>query len=350
MTHVGHGVAGTAGHGVVHSGGASGRSPHGDWRVFAMLAGGAVASIGWRLAAEVVLRAFLEPVKVSSAQHDRHGSRDGTDQARAHHLDEHRRWLAQTGREMTLSAGSGPKLRAIVLDPDRAEVSSHRYVICWHSRTGSVQGTASTAHRFARMGCTVVLPVGRGNRPDEGRYLGMGLLESRDLLRWIREVVVHDPQARIVLCGVSMGAVAVMLACGSRELSDHVVGAIAECGYADAFDQVTFTLRRYAHLPRHLAKAMTHTVNALCRSRAGFDLRDADCLGAMRHTHVPMLFIEAGNDQVIDPADCDRLFDACASAVRERTVIAYARHAACASADPERYWDAVSGFMQRLSW
>lgn len=315
-----------------------------------MLAMG-VGAIGicWILAAMRMLRALIGPTtRLSSSPSSasamaRRPHRDGTVD------DEDRHWFEQTQREMTVSAGPGLRLRAVVLDPDRADAGAHRYLICCHSRTGTVQNLAAVAHRFARMGCTVILPVGRGG-PGEGRYLGMGLLESHDLLRWIHEVLVHDSQARIVLDGASMGAAAVMLACGSGEMPGQVIGAIAECGYVNAYGQLVAVIRQRLRAPQGLAHAMAWTVNAVCRLRAGYDLRDADCLAAMRHTHVPMLFVNAQEDRVVDPADADRLVRACASAVRERVTIPNARHAACADDNPERYWPAVEGFVRTLPW
>lgn len=49
---------------------------------------------------------------------------------------------------------------------------------------------------------------------SEGRYVGMGLLESDDLLGWVSLITAADPDARILLHGNSMGAATVMMAAG----------------------------------------------------------------------------------------------------------------------------------------
>lgn len=58
-------------------------------------------------------------------------------------------------------------------------------------------------------------PAARGHELSEGRYIGMGWLDRRDLMRWISLIVQAGPHARIVLHGVSMGATEVMMTAGN---------------------------------------------------------------------------------------------------------------------------------------
>lgn len=64
-------------------------------------------------------------------------------------------------------------------------------------------------------------PAARGHELSEGRYIGMGWLDRRDLMRWISLIVQADPHARIVLHGVSMGATEVMMTTGQRVRGDR---------------------------------------------------------------------------------------------------------------------------------
>ena len=73
---------------------------------------------------------------------------------------------------------------------------------------------AKWAHRYAQLGFTVLLPAQRAHELSEGRYVGMGLLESDDLLGWVSLITAADPDARILLHGNSMGAATVMMAAG----------------------------------------------------------------------------------------------------------------------------------------
>lgn len=312
-------------------------------------------------AADAVFRALVDTT--------RHHRPVRTEGVHGHHYDGHHYdddhydddliWFRQTQRQISISGRSAQsisghpghpvqRLRGLVLDPDRGNPPGHRYAICCHSRTGSPESMASPARRFARMGCRVLVPFGRGSGQGQSRYLGMGLLEGHDLHDWIREILAHDPQAEILLYGVSMGAVAVIIAGGAADLPDNVVGVVAECPYANAYDQLLFTLRRQVRLPRGTAHLLAVSANLLCRHRAGYDLRDADCIRALRHARIPMMFIAAGSDQVVDHADFERLWAACASKVRDRLVIARAGHAVCASTDPVTYWTAVKAFVGNI--
>ena len=43
----------------------------------------------------------------------------------------------------------------------------------------------------------------------------------------------------------------------------------------------------------------------------------------------------------------DRLYDACASPVKEKLVIEGAGHGLSSTVDPDRYWSTVGSFLQR---
>mgnify|MGYP000152272629 CR=1 FL=1 len=76
---------------------------------------------------------------------------------------------------------------------------------------------AKWAHRYAQLGFTVLLPAQRAHELSEGRYVGMGLLESDDLLGWVSLITAADPDARILLHGNSMGAATVMMRPAMRD-------------------------------------------------------------------------------------------------------------------------------------
>ena len=89
-----------------------------------------------------------------------------------------------------------PRLR----EPDSAPVRD-----LLHGYSGDPAEMAKYAHRYARMGFTVLVPASRGHELSQGRYIGMGWMERVDLLDWIGVITAADPQARILLHGNSDG-------------------------------------------------------------------------------------------------------------------------------------------------
>ena len=114
-------------------------------------------------------------------------------------------WFAQAKQPVTITSDDGLRLHGWLFDPDCTAPKPHLYAICMHGYTGVPEETAKWAHRYARMGFTVLVPSQRAQDLSEGRYVGMGWLERNDLLNWIDLIASSDADARILLYGGSMG-------------------------------------------------------------------------------------------------------------------------------------------------
>lgn len=257
-------------------------------------------------------------------------------------------WFDESRQPVTVTSDDGLTLHGWLFDPDCAHPVDHLYAVCCHGYTGEPAEMARYAHRYAAMGFTVLTPAMRAHELSEGRYIGMGWLEHRDLLRWITLIVDGDPEARILLHGNSMGGAAVMMAAGSPSLPRNVVAAIEDSGYASAWDQFLGTARALYHLPKWLARPFVAGISLFCRLHAGYGLRDASCVRALRHTTIPMLFIHGGADDFVGPVSLDRNYAACSSIDRQRMLVPGAGHTQAAVVDPERYWRKVGNFVRRV--
>lgn len=189
-------------------------------------------------------------------------------------------------------------------------------------------------------------PVARGHELSEGRYIGMGWLDRRDLMRWISLIVQAGPHARIVLHGVSMGATEVMMTAGEPDLPGNVCAAIEDCGFASVWDQFADNAVSMYHLPqRWMAMPALAGMSLFSRRKAGYGFRQASSVAQLAHATVPMLFIHGTDDAFVDPRQLDRNVAACSSERKERLVVPGAGHAMSASTDPERYWSTVDRFV-----
>lgn len=257
------------------------------------------------------------------------------------------RWFDESKQPVVTFSEDELRLHGWLLDPDCVSPQPHLYAICMHGYTGTPAEMAKYAHRFARLGFTVLAPAMRGHELSEGRYTGMGWLERRDLMAWIRLIVDSDPDARILLDGLSMGAACVMMTVGEPDLPRNVVAAIEDCGYTSVWDQFLFNAKGLYRLPnKWLAMPVVKAMSAACRRTAGYGFEEASSVVSLRHATIPMLFIHGAADAFVDPSFLDRNYQACASLHRDRLLIASAGHAMSASTAPDVYWRKVTGFVR----
>lgn len=200
---------------------------------------------------------------------------------------------------------------------------------------------AQIAHSY---GINVVMPAARGHERNDDRYISMGWHDASDLLSWIGLIRAFDPAARIALYGVSMGGAEVMMASG-LDLPSNVRCIVEDCGYTSVWDEFSVQIEMQLHLP---AVPLLNAASATCRTRAGYGFKEASAVRRLRRARVPMLFIHGTDDAFVPFWMLDRVFDACASPVKERLAIDGAGHCLSSTVDPDRYWGTVGAFLQRF--
>ena len=67
---------------------------------------------------------------------------------------------------------------------------------------------------YGRQGYHVLMPDLRGCGESGGDFIGMGWPDRLDMLQWINWIIQRDPEAQIVLHGISMGGATVMMTAG----------------------------------------------------------------------------------------------------------------------------------------
>ena len=104
---------------------------------------------------------------------------------------------------------------------------------------------------------------------SDGKFIGMGWLERPDVLAWTDAIIQKDPEAEIILHGVSMGGATVMMASG-EDLPDNVRCIVEDCGYSSAWDEFSLQLKNVFHLP---AFPVLNAVSIFSKLRRGTPLR-----------------------------------------------------------------------------
>ena len=195
--------------------------------------------------------------------------------------------------------------------------------------------------RSRRLGHSALIVNNRGGGSSDGRVITFGVKESLDVPIWVKFITDSiNPNAEIILTGISMGASTVMLA-SAMPLPKNVIGVLADCGYSSA-EKIIKKVIRDMCLPVAIAYPLVRLSGRLF---GGFDVKRADCTEALKKTSLPVIFFHGDSDGFV-PCDMSReSYDACAS--RKRLVIIEgAGHGLAYPVDPEKYIEELKKFFK----
>ncbi len=249
-------------------------------------------------------------------------------------------WFAESSEDRWLTSHDGLKLHGLYLPRE----GSHKYAVICHGYGSIPQYEGGFAAKFYEMGYSVLAPAARAHELSEGRYAGMGWPERRDIVAWVDTIVEEDPQAEIMLFGVSMGGATVMMTAGEADLAPNVKCVIEDCGYSSVWDEFAGQLQELFGLPTF---PVLDAASLVTRVRAGWSFKEASAVEQLKKTSLPMLFIHGEDDTFVPYAMLDVVYDACASTDKERLSIPGAAHGGAAGTDPELYWATVEAFLDK---
>ncbi|MBR2801968.1 MAG: alpha/beta hydrolase [Erysipelotrichaceae bacterium] len=161
------------------------------------------------------------------------------------------------------------------------------------------------AYEFDKLGYNLLMPDERGYGKSEGKYVTFGQKESLDILQWIDLLIKRDPEVKIGLYGVSMGAEALMCAAGSK-LPQNVRFLIEEAGYSDASTVIASVLRK----KNIAASLLMPYLERKVKNVLGFSLKEVSAVNALKQNEVPICFIHSETDDVVPPEHARYLYTA----------------------------------------
>ena len=249
-------------------------------------------------------------------------------------------WLDENSEDRWLISHDGLKLHGLYLAQPQ---ESHKYVVCCHGYSSKPQDMGRSAARFYDMGFNILAPAARSHERSEGRYASMGWLERKDIVDWIGTIVEQDPDAEIVLYGISMGGATVMMTAG-EDLPANVKCVIEDCGYSSVWDEFAGQLDELFGLPTF---PLLDAASLVTRVRAGFSFKEASAVEQLKKTCLPILFLHGEDDTFVPYAMLDMVYNACASEDKERLSVPGAAHGGSAGTDPELYWSTVEAFLEK---
>lgn len=219
----------------------------------------------------------------------------------------------------------------------------HKWVVAVHGYTGHNREMTQWVRGFFEKGFHVLAPDLRGHGLSEGEYIGMGWDDRLDILSWIEVIISEDPEAEIILFGLSMGGATVMMLAGEK-LPDNVIVIVEDCGFTSARSVLTHQLKEQFKLP---AFPVIQAANTVTKIRAGYRLFEASAVNQVAKATVPILFIHGEADTFVPYRMVEELY-AAANVEKKRLVIPGAEHAEAVNVDPERYWSTIWNFVGRF--
>ena len=203
------------------------------------------------------------------------------------------------------------------------------------------QDLSGGVYRCQRLGHNVLIVDHRGAGKSEGHVVTFGINESRDALAWVQYVVENiDPNAKILLGGISMGAATVMMA-SAMELPKNVVGTVADCGYTSAKEIIKKVIREM-HLPADLLYPF---VRLGARLFGRFDPDENSPIVSMPNCRVPVIFFHGDTDAFVPQSMSEENFAACA-APKHLVITPGAGYGLCFPVDVDTYVKEIETFFE----
>ena len=200
------------------------------------------------------------------------------------------------------------------------------------------------AEVYLEHGYQVLTPDLCASGETEGQYITMGVKESAEIAVWAAKIKETDPDAEIVLHGVSMGAATVMMA-AARDDIPGIVAVIEDCGYTSAYEMFSNQLGVIFGLPEFPIMNCVDIVSGL---KTGAKVSDAAPIRSVKQIKVPVLFIHGDADKLIPPEMMEQLYSACV-AKKEKFTVAGAGHGDSMKTDSEKYWTSIFEFLSQYS-
>ena len=253
-------------------------------------------------------------------------------------------WMEkQTFEDIFITARDGIRLHALYLP---AEEKSDRIVILHHGFTSKAADNSTHAKFFHEMGYEVILLDLRAHGESEGQYVGFGILDRFDTLKWIEYINGRfGTEISIVLHGTSMGAATVLMALGLPEVRDRVSAVIADCAYTSPAEVFAHVMERDYHIsPFPIVQA-----NELMeKHNVGYRFDEYSTIDALHdNKDIPVMFIHGAEDSFVPTSMSFENYKACETK-KKLLIVEHAGHASSVFENTELYESAEREFLEEI--
>lgn len=255
--------------------------------------------------------------------------------------DETKEWLEAADSELlTVTTKDGYELVGRIFYQE--EGTGHKWVLLLHGYTGWKEELYPIACQYAGEGYQILVPDMRCNGESEGDFIGMGWTDRLDNLLWLDLILEKDPEAEIAIHGQSMGASCALMMAGEEALPKAVRAIVADSAYTDAYEMFAKQMWEWFHLP---AFPFLPGASMMLKLRAGYSLKEASALEAVKRTSLPVLLIHGKEDAFVPSEMSETLYEA-AAGEKELLLVEGAGHVQVQDKEPDLYYGTVFSFLE----
>lgn len=258
-------------------------------------------------------------------------------------IDSGIKWIrAQNCEKVELISFDGLRLAARLLPAENARGT----IILMHGYKAGMYRDFSCVYEFYHgLGFNLLIPSQRAHGESEGKYICFGVKERFDCRQWAHYVRERfGEESDIFLSGLSMGCSTVLMA-SNLDLPENVRGIIADCGFTSAWDELSYLLKRIAHLPPH---PFLDGLSLMTKLTAGFGLKECSAEDCVAETKIPILFVHGKKDTFVPHEFGVRNFNACASE-KKFISVEEANHGVSYLVETDRCKTELTQFIERYS-
>ena len=201
--------------------------------------------------------------------------------------------------------------------------SSDKLAIIVHGYGADYREMQRYAKYFVEENYNILAVENRAHGSSEGKMIGMGWLDRLDLVQWINLMVEKNPDFKIVLFGLSMGASTVCMASGEN-LPSNVKAIISDCGFDNVYNQIKYVFKYRTKMPTW---PVLNIFDVYLKSVYKFDMKNADAIKQVKKCKVPILYIHGDDDHFVPTENVYRLFNATNEKLRSLYIVNGAGHA-----------------------
>lgn len=180
-------------------------------------------------------------------------------------------------------------------------------------------------------GYNILFVDDRSHGLSQGKYIGFGVLDSKDINSWVDYLIKEYKQETIILYGMSMGAATVLNA--SLLVKDKVKGIVEDCGFASGYDEVAYQIKQMYHLPSF---PLVPLANLELKILAKYSLKEKEAYKSIKEYNGKLLVIHGGNDYFVCTKDAYKIFDS-ATCDKDILIVEGASHAKSYLTNKEEY-------------
>lgn len=242
-----------------------------------------------------------------------------------------RNWLKENKEvdNLEIESFDKTKLRAIYVNQN-----TNKTIICVHGymAKGGMWDYGASIKFLVSTGYNLLIVDDRSHGKSDGKYIGFGVLDSKDVTKWAEYLVKELKQETIVLYGISMGA-ATVLNVPSCNPPKEIKGIVADCGFASGYDEVSYQIKEMYHLP---AFPLIPLANMWLKLLAHYSLKEKEAYLSIKNFKGKLLLVHGDKDLFVKTEDVYRI-NKNASCDKDLLVVSGASHAKSYLLDKENY-------------